>query len=190
MEEVWLPIDGYEGYQVSNYCRIKSLTRTKTCKGNGIWKVEEKIMKPHLQCGYLRVGLCKNGVHKQFFVHVLGMNAFMPNINNLPEINHKDENKTNNFIWVNEDGTVDPDKSNLEYCDKNYNANYGTRNTRIKKAQGVEVNRFSKDGVYIDYFESAAEAERVLKIPNQNINKCCQGKRKTAGGYIWRYKEV
>ena len=104
MEEIWKIIEGYPNYMVSNKGRVKSLNYHRERK--------EKIMEnKKTKTGYLRITLNKNGKYKTFAVHRLVAEAFIPNPNNLPEVNHKDENKQNNFVYINEDGTVD-----LEIC--------------------------------------------------------------------------
>ena len=106
MDEVFRPIEGYERlYEVSNMGRVRSLKYGK-----------KKILKPVMtKFGYLRVGLHKEGKQKLFFVHRLVTQAFIPNPEGLPQINHIDEDKTNNVV------------DNLEWCDHRYNMNYGTR---------------------------------------------------------------
>ena len=125
MEEIWIDIKDYEGlYQVSNFGRIKSLPRHKI-KTDKILKTCKNIW------GYLYVSLCKDAIVKKYKVHRLVAECFLPNPDNLPQVNHKDECKTNNFVFINNDGTVDLDKSNLEWCTPSYNVNYGTRNKRV-----------------------------------------------------------
>ena len=105
--EIWKDIKGYEGlYQVSNLGNIKSIRTNK----NLLFEENYK--------GYLRVSLCKNGKHKHYKVHRLVGIAFIPNEYNLPQINHKDENKHNNAI------------DNLEWCDNWYNNHYGSKALR------------------------------------------------------------
>lgn len=118
-------IVGYEDlYQISNEGNVKSLANDKLKK--------EKFLKPKIhRKGYLFVILHKDGKIEAKYIHRLVAQAFIPNPENLPQVNHKDENKTNNFVYLNEDGTVDLEKSNLEWCDRSYNCNYGTRNQRI-----------------------------------------------------------
>ena len=115
-------IKGFEGlYQISNIGEVYSLI-------NNIHLKQVKVG------GYCKANLYKDGEHRMYSIHRLVAEAFLPNPNNLPEVNHKDENKTNNFVFINPDGSVNPEKSNLEWCTHEYNINYGTRNDRIRKA--------------------------------------------------------
>ena len=118
MTEIWKDIVGYEGlYQVSNLGNVK---RLKGYKGRGKgYIVEEHIIQPSINSrGYQNVILCKNGKTKTFTMHRLVAIAFLYNSDNLPEVNHKDEDKTNNCV------------DNLEWCTAKYNVNYGTRNKK------------------------------------------------------------
>ena len=162
--EIWKDIEGYEGlYQVSNKGRVKSL-----------YKGSERILKPHDNGrGYLRVHLTKENTSKNIRVHRLVALAFIPNPNNLPEINHRDENKKNNCV------------ENLEWCDRGYNVNYGTRNERVSR----KILQYSKSEEFIREWQSAAEVKRVLGIDRAHISACCKGKLKSSGGFVWRYKE-
>ena len=122
MQEVWKDIVGYENlYQISNLGNVKSVEKyVNSClKHNTKIKRKEKMLKQYNKSGYLQVALSKNGIKMFFLVHRLVAQAFIPNPNNLPQINHKDENKQNNNI------------NNLEWCDRKYNCNYGTRNSKI-----------------------------------------------------------
>lgn len=179
MEE-WRDIEGYEGlYQVSDQGRVKSLNYHMTG--------EERILKQSRVCKkkYWRVQLYKNGRGKFYPVHRLVAQAFMPNPDNLPEINHKDENPSNNRV------------ENLEWCDRKYNCNYGTRNQRVAEAKRGKYNtkvskpvaQFTKSGNFIKEYPSTMEAYRQTGINFTNICYCCMGKnyRHTAGGYIWEY---
>ena len=130
INEQWWDIPFYEGlYQASNCGNIRSVDRYVPSRP-GFYK----LMKGRLLVfekagrGYYSVMLSKEGVTKRWNVHRLIALTFLPNPTNLPEVNHKDEDKTNNFIWINPDGTVDTERSNLEWCTSVYNANYGSRN--------------------------------------------------------------
>ena len=133
MSEIWKDIEGYEGlYKVSNLGRIKSLPKFHKTRYSGYMK-KERILKPRFDTyGYLMVVLCKNKKEKNYLVHKLVANAFIPNTKNYDCINHKDEDKTNNCV------------DNLEWCDRYYNNNYGTRNKRISDTMRA---KYSEDGV-------------------------------------------
>lgn len=168
MTEIWRDIDGYEGiYQISNKGRVKSLH-------NG----SERILRPVIdKYGYMFVYLSNNSVRKYFRLHRLVALAFIPNPENKPQVNHKDENKKNNCV------------ENLEWITHIDNCNYGTRNERIGDSQSKPIFQYSKSGDFIREWKSAREVERVLDIYNTGIIACCKGKRKSAGGFVWRYKE-
>ena len=162
-EEIWCPIKGYEGlYQVSDKGSVKSI-------GYG----KERILKPgRIKTGYLRVNLCKNGEKKNWLVHRIVAQAFIPNPDNLPEVNHKDEDKENNSV------------QNLEWCDGKYNINYGTRTDRCSKP----VLQFTKDGKLVREWKSASDVERNLGYFQNYISSCCTGKCKSAYDFIWKFK--
>ena len=161
--EEWKPVVGYEGlYKVSNQGRVRSLPRNST---------SGKILKLKTNTdGYLLATLYKDGKSKSYRVHRLVALAFIPNPNNLPEINHKSEEK-----WLN---TVD----NLEWCDRVYNINYGNRTKKTSKP----VKQLTLNGELVYIWPSMAEAGRN-GFNHQNICSCCQGKHKTAYGYKWKY---
>lgn len=164
--EIWRDIKDYEGlYQVSNLGRVKSLKYGK-----------EKILKGYkYRGGYLRVDLYKERKVKHFPIHRLVASAFINNPNNLPQVNHKDEDKTNNCA------------ENLEYCDSSYNTNFGTRNERIAEKNKIKILQFTKDGELVRKWDSASQVERVLGFYHSDISKCCNGKRKSVGGFKWCY---
>ena len=196
--ESWRPIVGYEDkYLVSNFGRVKSLERilTKSDVPNAKWsrqKHSTKILKSHKNMyGYYMVYLSNRGSTKGFLVHRLVGMAFIPNPNNLPQINHKDECKTNNSVWVNLDGSIDFEKSNLEWCDNRYNSNYGTKGQRIAEKLSCPVQKYGTDGILICEYPSAMEASRQTGLSVSRIVDCCNGRKKsvTGGGYFWKYKD-
>lgn len=164
---LWKDVPGYEGYyEVSN---------------TGLIRSKNGIRKPQVSWdGYLFVKLCKQGQCKKIKIHRLVALAFIPNPNNLPEINHKDETPANNNV------------ENLEWCDRTYNNNYGTRNARaaigISKANSRKVMQFDRKGNYIQTFDSVKKAGQYLNIHPSGISDCARGVRASAGGYIWKYE--
>ena len=188
--EVWKTAvsDGeiYEGlYKVSNLGRILSLNYNHTGKPG--------LMNPvDVGTGYLQVGLWKNKKTKLCYVHRLVAEAFLENPDNLPQVNHKDENKTNNFVFLNEDGTVNKEKSNLEWKTPKDNCNHGTRNERISKAQtnrnkSKKVLQFSKSGEFIREWPSTQECGRN-GFDQGHVAACCRGELKTHKGFCWEYE--
>ena len=167
IKEIWKPIEGYPDYEVSNMGRVKSLKFGK-----------EKILKGVKdKNGYLIVDLYKEGKQKHYLIHRLVASAFIDNPNNLPQVNHIDEDKTNNRV------------ENLEYCDSSYNTNFGTRTERIVKANSIPILQFTKSGEFVKKWNNAKEVERDLEISSSNIYKCCKGKLKSIGGYEWGYAD-
>jgi hypothetical protein len=181
MEEVWKDIEEYEGlYQVSNFGRVKS-------------SLTNRIMTPQLhKVGYYRVGLRKDGNRKFYLVHRLVAGAFIPNTDNLPEVNHKDEDKINNFVWVNEDGSVDLEKSNLEWCDRIYNVRFGLGSYKSKQSRLRPVIGFDGEHTLGVCFQNAASADKFYsrnKNKTEEVSRCAAGKIKTAYGFRWEYLE-
>lgn len=178
MREIWKDIQGYEGlYQVSNHGRVKSLGRIISKNKRGERFMPERILVPCLNSsGYYLVSLGDGRTRNSVYIHRIVANAFISNPNNLPEVNHKDENKANNA------------SDNLEWCDRKYNANYGTVARRCAEAnyKPVEMIRIST-GVTVRRFSSAVDAELVTGICRNSISRACHGKYKTAGGYKWRF---
>ena len=175
MNEIWKDIDEFEGlYQISNLGNVKSLNYNRTGK--------ERILKPgNNGCGYLFVILYKNGKLKHFTIHRLVANAFLENPDNKSDVNHKDEDKTNNNV------------DNLEWMTSKENNNYGTRNERMAKSlinhhkKSKSVLQFTKNVEFIKEWPSTMQIERELGFANSAISECCNEKRKSAYGYIWKF---
>jgi len=173
MDEIWKDIKNYEGlYQVSNWGRVKSLKRLVK-RLNGYLTVPEKILQPLIQSnGYYYVGLVKNNKRINYKIHRLVAEAFIDNPNNYKEVNHKDECKTNNVV------------SNLEWCDRKYNQNYGTRTEKCSK----KVYQYTLDGKFVKEWKSTAECARN-GFNQSSVSACCRGIIKTYKGFIWSYNK-
>lgn len=167
MQEIFKDIEGYEGlYQISNFGNVKSLRFGK-----------EKILKERTINGYLAVNLHKDGKKKSYLVHRLVASAFLPNPNNLLQVNHIDEVKTNNRV------------DNLEWCSAKYNVNYGLRMQRFIESN-TNNPKISKKVICIEtgkIYPSTCEVERELGFYQTHISAACRGKYKTAYGFHWRY---
>lgn len=173
---------GYEGlYEVSNLGNVRSLDRyVNHWQGGKCLKRGTLLAFGHNSGGYSLVKLCDNGKEKTAKVHRLVAQAFIPNPDNLPWVNHIDENPANNTV------------SNLEWCTPQYNATCGTVPAR-KSASSVNHRSTSRavqmvlDGTVIATFPSVMQVERELGYGHGNISKCCHGKLPRAYGYEWRY---
>lgn len=175
--EIFKAIEGFEGlYEISNMGRVKSCKRIiKSSKGYR--KTKECIISQKDDTnGYLIVNLWKDNKQYHFKVHRLVAKAFIQNPNSFRDVNHLDENKHNNKV------------SNLEWVSHKDNLNYGTRSFRANNTRSKEIGQYDKNtGVLLATYENAYIAEKLTNICECNINQCCLYKRKTAGGYKWRY---
>lgn len=170
MQEIWKDVKGYEGrYQVSNLGRVKSL--------NYLQKGKEQILKATKIKGYLVVNLYKEGKAKIYTIHRLVAKTFIENPDNLPQVNHKDECKTNNIV------------DNLEWCSAKYNNNYGSRTQRCVDSN-TNNPKFSKKVLCVEtgvIYPSIMQVQRDLGFLHQHISYACSGKLKTAYGFHWKY---
>ena len=167
IEEKWKDIKGYEGlYQVSNLGNIKSFGYGKAI-----------LLKQFKDGKYLSVNLCKDKKHKKYKVHRLVAEAFIPNPNNLPIINHKDENKYNNNV------------ENLEWCSVAYNNRYGKRGEKISNAKSKIICQYDLNGILVAEWKGIKKINIGVKVNPSDISACCLGKQKTSKGFIWKYKE-
>lgn len=174
-DEIWANIPGYEGYyMVSNLGRVKSLAR----KTNNQYCKTDRILVPgwiRKKNSYKFVCLTKNGTCKKALVHRLVAEAFIPNPDNLPQVNHKDCNPENNRA------------DNLEWCSSKYNVNYGDRNKKCSKSLSVPVKQYTLKGEFVASYPSATIASKKTGVWLQNICKCRAGNLPSAGGYKWTY---
>ena len=164
--EVWKDIKDYEDeYEVSNLGRVRN-------------KKTKKILKLKKEKGYLRVGLFKNGKKKYYLVHRLVYEAFIGEIPNGMQVNHKDENKENNVL------------SNIDtLMTRKENINWGSGNERRGKALSKSVVQKTLQGEMIKIWASTREIQRQLGYSHSNILECCNGKLTQSHGFIWEYEE-
>lgn len=178
--EKWKAIKDYENYEINTRGEVKNK------KGY--------ILRQHIMGNYLTIKLYKKK-NNLLAVHRLVAKIFIPNPNSLPCVNHKDGNKLNNNV------------DNLEWCSYSENTKkafelglqkswcgtkFGKEHPNYKfrgnwKTQ-KEVNQYTLDGKFIHKYNSATEVERLIKISASHISECCNSKRKSAGGYIWKYE--
>lgn len=189
-EEIWKDIPGYEGiYQASSLGRIKACARIITYINGKIIHRKEKILSLIKSYGqYYTIGLQKSGKHKTYNVHHLIALTFIDNPENLPCVNHKDEDKYNNRV------------DNLEWCSYSYNTKYNNNmrkkiNTRnINNSYGCEkkVYQYDLQDNLIKIWDSVKTINRELGYKVSNISSCCLGKtyRNHAYGYKWSYTSL
>lgn len=182
MQEIWKDILDYEGlYQVSNLGNVKSLPRnTNNQYKNGL---NLKTIINHY--GYAGVQLYKNGKAKWFFVHRLVAMAFLNTYKDNLQVNHKNGIKTDNTI------------SNLEMVTASENQLHSFRVLKTKPSmknhfgkdhvRAIKIHQFNKNNEFIKTWDSIIEAGTSINIPTCCIVNCAKGRRKTAGGYIWKY---
>ena len=174
MKEIWIDVPGFEGlYQVSNTGRIKSFKKSSKhgCQA-------EHFLKPTLASnGYYQVTLYGELKKKKFQVHRLIAQCFIPNPENLPQINHKDENPANNSA------------DNLEWCTAAYNSAYGTARLRMMITKSKMVEQYLPSGQFLARYVCSSIAQEITGISHKLIQQCCSGSIKSACGYVWRYVE-
>lgn len=143
--EVWRPVVGWEGlYEVSSHGRVRSLDRVQVGRGHTKPRLfKGRVLKQFLdQTGYMTLGFMIHRKHKFVHVHRLVAEAFIPNPDNLPQINHKDEDKTNNNV------------ENLEWCTNQYNMVYGTRIERMRKSKLKPIEQLTLEGEHVAFYDS------------------------------------
>lgn len=188
MDEVWKDIDGFEGvYQISNLGRVKSLRRYRKSKLGKNVLIEETILNGAVDAyGYKIIGLSKNGKSHRKKIHRLIAEAFIPNSENKPQINHIDGDKLNNSI------------ENLEWCTSSENnlhkaRNLGVGKTRDRVKSREPVLMLARNGYIYGRFDSISEASAKTGICSNDILRVCKRNKykKSAGTCIWRFeKEV
>ena len=183
MQEFWKDIKGYEGkYQVSNLGNVRSLDTKCIARnqfnGTGIRTSKGKVLS---QSGtrYKKVALYDKNHNKKFYsVHRLVAEAFILNPNNYKYVNHKDENKFNNYYI------------NLEWCTQKHNCNCGTRNMRLSKNNSYKVNQYDSNHNFIKSWNSLREISMNLNVTISQLHSAIYSKKeKLLCGYIWKYAD-
>ena len=192
IKEIWKTAvyDGeiYEGlYKVSNLGRILSLNYWNTGRAELLTPIKNTY-------GYFFVNLWKNRKQKGCLVHRMVAETFLENPENKPCINHKiegEKGKKINMVIFNEDGSIDKERTSIEWATYEENNNYATRNERASKTMtngklSKKVLQFTLTGELIREWPSVAECERN-GFNKGKVSECCNGKRKTYKGFIWKY---
>lgn len=168
--EVWLQVPDYPLYEVSNLGRVKSNNLRNHNKPLIMSVSPDKD-------GHLKVRLSKDGKAKNFFVHRLVASAFIPNPKDFPVVNHKDENPANNHV------------ENLEWCTVKENTVYNQMPKRRASSLRRPIAQLDDTGNVIRVWESRSEIVAETGFKGSNITRVCQGQRRQAHGYGWRYEE-
>lgn len=178
MTEIWKDIKGYEGrYQVSNMGRVKRLARVCNCGE----VLDERILKTRpTRGGYPLILLRESdgGRRRGHSVHRLVATAFLPNPDNLPQVNHKNEDRTDNR------------SVNLEWCTAHYNMHYGNCQRRIFEGQHFKpVDQYTKDGKFITHYKSVSDCSRATGISTGRISAICNRRGFSSKGFTFKYSD-
>lgn len=181
VNEIWKPINGFEGlYEVSNTGLVRSMDRVIVTKRGVKKPLKGKILKPNMNDGYAYICLSKDGKELKYKAHRLVAEAFIPNPDNLPYINHKNECKSDNRV------------ENLEWCTKWYNEHYGTFHeksvTNLRKKLGRPICQYDMNGNFIREYACIVDTDKH-GFCSDSVGDCCRGRLKQHRGYIFRYKQ-
>lgn len=186
MQEIWKDITGYENlYQVSNLGNIRTLCYgARNIRKSNIVRLL-KIGKNNV--GYCKIELYKDGKTKMKYIHRLVAEAFIPNPDKKPAVNHIDGNKANNSV------------SNLEWVTPSENTKHAFRTRLLKPPMANRhgknnplskpIDQYTKDGIFVKHWDSIADAGAYFNVRYSNITLCLTGRNKTSCGYVWKYSE-
>lgn len=177
---IWKPIKGFKSYQISN---------------TGLIKRANKILSPFNNQGYLRILLHEGDKHQKKLVHRLVAEAFIPNPDNKPQINHIDLDKKNNHVdnleWVTNKENVAHAIKHIPERRKQLKQDMSKIGKKHGRQNGINsskpINQYDLEGKLINTFESARDAHRQLGYSYKVISKCCNGNSKTYKGFIWKF---
>lgn len=179
-EEIWKVYPKFPFIEASNLGRVRTIDRYVPVKGQGKRLIKGRVLKQQLnKSGYMYVRFRVNGKFISLRVHRIVATCFLPNPLGLPEVNHIDNDRTNNVV------------SNLEWCTSKYNQdyrkNFGTSPAQVQGRPVIAINPETYD---FFWFESQSEAARQLGVDHSTITKVVKGKRyKTTGGYWFTYAD-
>lgn len=166
--EVWKSHPEYAGIEVSTLGRVRTLDKM-VWNGRGTYLLKGRVLKPGDRSdGYLQVKIKVNGKWTMKLVHRLVAKTFITNPDNLPQVNHKDCDKTNNHV------------DNLEFCTASYNMKY---REEFGKASGHPIFAINLKTLEVSRFSSQHEASRVLGLQRPNVSAVIKGRLKQTGGY-------
>ena len=181
MQEIWKSIDEYPEYEVSNFGNVRSVDRYYIDSiGRHYFKKGQPIKLEYQtdeKYGYTQVmvALRSNKKMHRLIVARLVAKTFIPNPNNLPQVNHKDENSLNNHV------------DNLEWCTCKYNINYSDLIERRSKNKSRQIDVYDINNVFLETVSSGVEASRKYNVSRGSISECCNGNRTSVGGYSFKF---
>ena len=165
VEKEWRTVIEYDKYEVNQFGEIRH-------------KKRKQILKPRPnRSGYEYVNFRINGESKNFAIHRIVANAFIPNPNGYTEVNHKDYNKSNNCV------------DNLEWVTSSGNKSHAYKKIENHIIRGKEVEQYTKAGEYVKTYDTVSDAAKAMGCCVAAISNCCLGRTKTSMGFQWRFSE-
>ena len=172
---IWKPYPDYPFIEANQFGEVRTRDRVVPVKGGSKRLVKGRVLKQSNNGhGYMVVEFSMNNKTVQLYIHRIVASAFIPNPDNLPQVNHKDNNRANNAV------------SNLEWCDRQYNEAYKKKfGTSQAEVSGKSVFAVNLETLEVLHFETETEAARQLRISVSNINNILKGRHRQAGGYLF-----
>lgn len=180
MDEIWKTIEDYPDYEISTNGNIRSIDRDYVDARGRLYRKKGQPIKQQIQITkgnytQVMVTLLKNHEYHRLIVARLVAKTFIPNPNNYPQVNHIDENSTNNCI------------NNLEWCTCQYNITYGTYLERRSKNKSRSIDVYDIDNNFIETLPSGIEVSKKYNVSRGSISSVCNGNRKSAKGFIFKF---
>lgn len=180
MEEIWKIIEDYPNYEISTYGNIRSIDRDYIDTWGRLYHKKGQLIKQQIQISkgnytQVMVNLLKGHEYHRLIVSRLVAKTFIPNPNNFPQVNHIDEDSTNNNV------------NNLEWCTCQYNVTYGTYMERRSKANSKSIDVYDINGNFIETLNSGIEVSEKYGVSRGFISSVCNGSKKSAKNYIFKF---